>query len=140
MKALSVKQPFAGLISGAIKHYEIRSWKTNYRGPLLIHAGVNGHSLFDSYDFETSTLVLKNQSAPTKYKVSADYLADSGGMVCLVDLVGIEPFEKWHESLACCDFYPGLFAWELRNPRPINFIPAKGKLNLFEFTQDYVII
>ena len=39
MKALTIKQPFATLIAKGDKHYEFRSWKTNYRGEILIHAG-----------------------------------------------------------------------------------------------------
>ncbi len=39
MKALTIKQPWASLIMGGYKRFEFRSWKTNYRGSLLIHAG-----------------------------------------------------------------------------------------------------
>ena len=39
MKVVTVKQPWATLISEGIEEYEFRSWKTNYRGKLLIHAG-----------------------------------------------------------------------------------------------------
>ena len=39
MKVLTLKQPWATLVSEGIKEYEFRSWKTNYRGKLLIHAG-----------------------------------------------------------------------------------------------------
>ena len=39
MKALTLKQPWATLVSEGIKEYEFRSWKTNYRGKVLIHAG-----------------------------------------------------------------------------------------------------
>lgn len=38
MKVLSLTEPFATLISGRIKSTETRSWKTNYRGILYIHA------------------------------------------------------------------------------------------------------
>jgi len=38
MKAISIRQPWAGLIALGIKDIEIRSWNTNYRGPILIHA------------------------------------------------------------------------------------------------------
>lgn len=38
MKCLSVKQPFANLIASGKKKIEIRSWKTSYRGELLIYA------------------------------------------------------------------------------------------------------
>lgn len=38
MKVISIKQPFASLIAEGLKEYEFRTWKTNYRGKLLIHA------------------------------------------------------------------------------------------------------
>ena len=39
MKVLTLKQPWATLVAEGIKKYEFRSWKTNYRGKVLIHAG-----------------------------------------------------------------------------------------------------
>ena len=39
MKALTIKEPWASLIIEGYKEYEFRSWKTNYRGKILIHAG-----------------------------------------------------------------------------------------------------
>jgi len=39
MKVLTIKQPFATLIAEGIKQYEFRTWRTKYRGQLLIHAG-----------------------------------------------------------------------------------------------------
>ena len=38
MKVISIKEPFATLIKDGIKIYETRSWKTNYRGEIYIHA------------------------------------------------------------------------------------------------------
>lgn len=38
MKALSLWQPWASAIAIGSKRIETRSWSTNYRGPLLIHA------------------------------------------------------------------------------------------------------
>ncbi len=38
MMALSVKQPWADLIVEGVKDIENRTWPTNRRGPLLIHA------------------------------------------------------------------------------------------------------
>ena len=40
MKVLTLKQPWATLVAQGIKKYEFRSWKTNYRGKILIHAGI----------------------------------------------------------------------------------------------------
>lgn len=39
MKALTVSQPYAGLIADGLKFVENRRWKTSYRGWLAIHAG-----------------------------------------------------------------------------------------------------
>lgn len=39
MKVLTLKQPWATLVAEGIKKYEFRTWKTNYRGKILIHAG-----------------------------------------------------------------------------------------------------
>ena len=39
MKAITIKQPWATLIMSGVKRFEFRSWKTNYRGDVLIHAG-----------------------------------------------------------------------------------------------------
>jgi hypothetical protein len=37
--ALSIKQPWAALIVAGKKTIEVRTWKTTFRGPVLIHAG-----------------------------------------------------------------------------------------------------
>ncbi len=56
MKALTLKQPYASLIANGLKEYEFRSWKTNYRGELYIHAGTgidkDKFSKFSKYNLE----------------------------------------------------------------------------------------
>ena len=47
MKVLSIKEPFATLIANGLKKIETRSWKTNYRGEIFIHA--SGKSLAKEY-------------------------------------------------------------------------------------------
>ena len=39
MKVITIKQPYATLIAKGLKRYEFRTWKTNYRGEIYIHAG-----------------------------------------------------------------------------------------------------
>ena len=39
MKATTIIQPYATLIAEGLKEYEFRTWKTKYRGDILIHAG-----------------------------------------------------------------------------------------------------
>ena len=41
MKVLTIKEPWASLIVNGYKKYEFRSWKTKYRGKILIHAGMS---------------------------------------------------------------------------------------------------
>lgn len=38
MKTITVKQPWASLIVEGIKDIENRTWKTNFRGRVLVHA------------------------------------------------------------------------------------------------------
>lgn len=49
MKALTILQPYAHLIAVGEKPIENRHWPTQYRGPLLIHAG-KGRSMLDEGD------------------------------------------------------------------------------------------
>src|ERR1700739_1238088 len=41
IRGLTIRQPWAELILRGRKPYELRSWKTHHRGPLVIHAGPN---------------------------------------------------------------------------------------------------
>jgi hypothetical protein len=41
MKALTILQPYAELIARGEKRVENRTWRTRYRGPLAIHAGLS---------------------------------------------------------------------------------------------------
>lgn len=40
MKVIAIREPWASLIVNGYKKYEFRSWKTNYSGKILIHAGL----------------------------------------------------------------------------------------------------
>ena len=44
MKAITVWQPWATLLGTGQKHNETRSWRTSYRGEILIHAAKTDHS------------------------------------------------------------------------------------------------
>lgn len=39
VKGITIWQPWASLLAAGVKRAETRSWRTNYRGPLVIHAG-----------------------------------------------------------------------------------------------------
>lgn len=77
MRALTVKQPFAAQIAYGIKKIEYRTWKTDYRGPMLITAS----------------------AAPKSLVLSTGQTIPSGCMVCVVELIKITGEEgdyKWH--------------------------------------------
>lgn len=57
MKVLSLTEPFATLIYEKEKLIETRSWKTNYRGELYIHASMTKPSKNDLGDKELMCLV-----------------------------------------------------------------------------------
>lgn len=65
MKVLTLKQPWATLVAEGLKKYEFRSWKTNYRGELLIHAGKGidkeGMEMVRNmnFDFQSSKIIAK---------------------------------------------------------------------------------
>ena len=56
MKVLTIKEPWASLIINGYKEYEFRSWKTKYRGKILIHAGMSvekdARERFKEYNLE----------------------------------------------------------------------------------------
>ena len=59
MKVITIKQPFATLIAEGLKRYEFRTWKTNYRGEIWIHAGKSidkkAMKKFEKYHLEYPT-------------------------------------------------------------------------------------
>lgn len=112
MKALTVHPVYAMCIVGGQKTVECRTWKTSYRGPILIcssakkfHGSIPGHAL---------------------------------GVVDLVDVV---PFKREHIKPSMEDgMIYDAYAWILENPRIIEPIPVKGKLSLWNFEHDEKIV
>lgn len=51
MKALTIQQPWAWAIAAGHKRVENRKVRTNYRGPIAIHAGKSDAWLADGLDF-----------------------------------------------------------------------------------------
>lgn len=121
MKALSIKQPFASLILEGKKAIETRTWKTDYRGPLLICAGKTLHQgfVFDG-----------DYKAAPQYSISAGY--QLGVMLCVVDLIGCQPMHVADSKEACCSWHPDLWAWKLESIRPVQPSAIRGQLRLFE--------
>lgn len=104
MKALSIYTEFATEIAKGWKTVEWRTWKTDYRGDIVICA---------------------SSRKQTGYV--------SGYALCVVELVDIVPFKEEHLDAALMDYVSEGWAWILNNPRMIKPVPAKGKLHLWDF-------
>jgi len=119
MKALSIKQPWAGLVVSGIKDVENRKWRCGYRGPLLIHAGKG----WDQYGYE----FLSNEMGVLVPRKSEHVFGAILGIVQMTDCVRGHP-SRWF-------FGPWGFVFEdaRKFPTPI---PWKGELKIFEVTID----
>jgi hypothetical protein len=115
LKALVIRQPWAWLIVHGYKDIENRSWRTHYRGPLLIQASA---SLPPKQQLEDLKAFAKKRGA-----VVPDELETGGvvGVVTLADCVE-RSRSRWFE---------GDFGWVLKDAKPTKFIPMKGQLGLF---------
>jgi hypothetical protein len=130
MKALSLKQPWAGLVMTGQKTIETRKWKTNYRGDIIICSSMN-IDYFKMNEF-------------SRGKSQLSYYYTLGCALGIVELYDIVPMVTEHEGNACCKVYPGAYAWLLKNIRKFR-LPhhIKGQLSLFELDiedTDFIII
>lgn len=124
MKALSIRQPWAWLIAAGHKDIENRTWRTSYRGPLLIHAsqGMTMREYEETDAFLAFTHQIKHIRLPDPKEL------ERGGIVGVADLVAVDPPSNrkspWHME--------GCYGLYLRNARPLPFIPYKGQLSIFD--------
>lgn len=125
MKAITIKQPWASLIVHGINDIENRTWRTNFRGRVLIHASASKKEGWRLNGIQTSQL---RRSGSKLYSTDFDNLPFSSiiGSVEIVDCVQNHP-SVWAEK--------GVYNWVLANPilyaKPIENV--KGKLSFWEY-------
>lgn len=112
MKALSIRQPWAWAILHGGKDVENRSWRTQHRGSLLIHAGAR-----EDPDARGQLLAIGLEVPDT---------LPLGGIVGVVDVVDCV---RGHESPWAIN---GEWHWLLARPRVVPFRALPGRLKLFE--------
>ena len=135
MKVLSVKEPFATLILNGIKKIETRSWKTNYRGELFIHA--SGKTF--AKEFLINDFVIN---------LIKDMDMNYGNIICKCNLVDcvymddkfIKNIKKNQIEYNCGEYKVGRYAWIIDDIKPIYLIPTKGKLNIWNYDGEYEVI
>ena len=132
-KALSVRQPYAFLLVTGIKTCENRSWSTNHRGTLVIHAGAKSMTK-DDWAWLDEAFQELELPAPDR----DDPLLRTGGIVGAVYLADVvtTPDPDWElgwwdgESLA----------WMISGCKQVDeFTPMKGRLQLFDVELPYKI-
>jgi len=116
--ALSIKQPWAWLIANGFKDIENRTWPTNYRGPVLIHAGKSVDR--GAYDWIASTIP---DAAAARIPVISTL--PKGGIVGYAEIIDCvaNSQSKW---------FAGPWGFVIKNGRPLPFISIKGQLKFFQ--------
>jgi len=126
MKALTIKEPWASLIINGYKKYEFRSWKTNYRGKILIHAGLSIEK----------DIIKRFESYNLIYKKGA-IIGEADLVDCiLVDKEFNQKLKSINPIIYERSNHPQTYAWKLENikkyDKPIN---VKGKLGLWNYNE-----
>lgn len=116
--ALSIRQPWAWLILHGGKDVENRTWRTQFRGRFFIHASKG----MTKTEFNACRQFVVREF-PGIWLPPAHALPLGGivGEVELVDCVG-ETSSRW---------FAGHWAFVLRNPITLPFIPCAGSLRFF---------
>jgi hypothetical protein len=114
LRALSLRQPWAWLVVNGYKDIENRSWRTNHRGALLIHASST-----------TTTLQADLRRVKNEYAVDVPANLKFGGVVGIVDVVDCVKTHpsKWK--------FHGSWGWLLKSPERLPFRKCKGAVGFF---------
>ena len=127
MKVLTLKQPWATLVAEGIKKYEFRSWKTNYRGRILIHAGA-GIDKKDMAKFKGLNLEF-----PSKRIIAEVEIED-----CLILDEKLNKKIINENNIAYGSKYRTGYAWKLKNAKKVKSNEViNGKLGLWNYGDDY---
>ena len=137
MKAITLWQPWATLVALGLKTIETRSWKTDYRGPLAIHAAARAPVWTENREitdvlaragYENGYPQFNDDGSPKVVKrlprgvVIATCVLD--GVMRAEDFVASMKEEGklayLHEQAAFGDLGENRFAWILRDVKPLN--------------------
>lgn len=121
LPVLSVRQPWASYIAGGLKSIELRTWSTEYRGWLWIHAAKQlDLDAMEVYDLQATHF-------PT------------GGLLAIANLESCTPIEtptQWlalrNEHRSPGTFARGIYGWRFRDVIALREkIDSRGELRLF---------
>lgn len=154
MKAVTIKQPWASLIIEGIKDIENRTWRTKFRGKILIHASAPKKFNVELTDPQAI------QGMPFLIQSGIDGNIPFGSIIGYVEVIDcvINHSSIWAESTPDCvnggcskctnftgecpesgipfnELAKPIYNWVLANPVKFDTpIPTKGKLSLWDFS------
>jgi len=136
MKALSVQQPFAGLLVLGIKKCETRSWDTKHRGELAIHASAKmskeGKESIDAL-MQTHPDIFFFGSEAYNYCTQLGSILGTVKVWETFSTNEAAPAGSWEKVFG--DYSKDRFFWCCNNPvKFISPIPYKGALSLWNWT------
>jgi len=121
IRALSIRQPWAWAVCAGVKRTENRTWTTEHRGTIAIHASTS-MQVVNAFKRESGCELF-----------SGDWFT-TGAIIGFADIVDIASYGPQHES---DPFAEGPYCWTMGNARFLKeSIPLPGKLNLFKLTGD----
>ena len=128
INVITLREPWASLIGEGIKSIETRSWRTNYRGELYIHAGLTKAPKND----ERITNLSKDLKGPLHY---GTIFAKCNLVDCiLIDEAFADKIKTENPKCYYCgDYTPGRFAWILSDIEYIEPIKAIGHLSIWKY-------
>jgi hypothetical protein len=137
MKAITLTQPWATLVAKGFKRIETRSWHTNYRGPLVIHAAKSIPAWVGDWFLQNG--YARAALAHCGVRQVSDLKSLPRGAVIatceLVNVISVEGFRPEPAERAFGDYGPGRFAWLLENVRAIvEPVECRGALGLWELS------
>lgn len=116
MKALSVRQPWLYAILALGKRIENRTWYTDYRGPLLLHAS-------RTFDWRGREVLIRDG-----YHLPPAQEMPRGAIIGVAMLRGVQRFDPFHPE----PWAEGPFCWYLVEPAPLPPTPWIGRTGLFD--------
>ncbi len=130
MKVLSLKEPWASLISEKIKCIETRSWKTNYRGELYIHASKRKLTKNHLKEYKEQLNLLVDTNFKYGYIIAKCKLVDCKYM----DKKFINEIKRNHNEYKCGAYSIGRYAWILKDIETLKEpIPTNGQLGIWNY-------
>jgi len=132
VKLLSLEQPYASLIAIGLKQWVSHSWRTSYRGPLVIHANVA--------DARFGAALRRRpwvEAALARAGFPPDAELPHGAVIAIGQLVACLPADRAELSareLELGDYSDGRFAWRLESMRRLaQPVPRRGRVGLWEW-------